>query len=95
MWKKSKPHNNIEFVNDEKVRLIGIKKIRKGVLAFLTAKGALYKSWGHHDADIWINKAKEIEPSIEIPGSLDGISEVMESCLSFYAIENTEEQMLH
>jgi len=76
--------NNPYFVAEEKNKLLGMEKVRKGVINFLVAKAALYKSWGHSDADIWIERAKELEPDVEIPGTLDEISRVIESCLSYY-----------
>lgn len=78
--------NHARFVNEEKLRLLEIEEVRKGILSFLIAKGALYSSWGHKDADIWLGRAKELDPSVEIPSTLQEISEVIENCLSYYEI---------
>jgi len=76
--------NNSDFVNEEKSRLLEIEEVRKGILSFLIGKGALYRSWGHEDAEIWLNKAIELEPSIEIPNTLEEILKVIEDSLFFY-----------
>jgi len=76
--------NNPDFVAEEKNKLLQMEKVRKGVVSFLVAKAALYNSWGHSDADIWIERAKELEPEVEIPDTLDEISKVIENCLLSY-----------
>jgi len=47
------------------------------------AKGALYKSWDSPKADIWINGAQELEPSVIIPDKLNKIQEIIEKYLSY------------
>lgn len=76
--------NNPGFVAREKNELFRMEKVRKGVISFLVAKAALYKCSGHSDAEIWIERAQELEPDVEIPDTLDEISRVIESCLSYY-----------
>ena len=75
--------NNADFVNKEKTRLLEIEKVRKGILSFLIAKGALYKYKNHPKANIWINGARELEPGIIVPSRLDEIREVIEKYLSY------------
>lgn len=75
--------NNADFINKEKTRLLEIEKVRKGILSFLIAKGALYKYKNHTKANIWINGARELEPGIIIPSRLDEIIEVIEKYLSY------------
>lgn len=75
--------NNADFFNNEKIRVLKIEKIKMGVLSFLMAKGAMYKSWDSLKADIWINEAKELEPSVIIPDKLNEIQEIIEKYLSY------------
>jgi len=75
--------NNVNFINNEKIRVLKIDKIKMAVLSFLTAKGALYKSWESPKADIWINEAQELEPSVIIPDTLNEIQEIIEKYLSY------------
>lgn len=75
--------NNADFINNEKIRVLKVEKIRMAVLSFLTAKGALYKSWDSPKAAIWINRAKELEPGIIIPNKLKEILEIIEKYLSY------------
>ncbi len=74
---------NADFINNEKIRVLKIDKIKMAVLSFLTAKGALYKSWDSPKADIWINRAQELEPSVIIPDKLNEIQEIIEKYLSY------------
>lgn len=75
--------NNADFINNEKIRVLKIDKIKKAVLSFLTAKGALYKYWESPKADIWINEAQELEPSVIIPDKLNEIQEIIEKYLTY------------
>lgn len=70
--------NNTDFINNEKIRVLKIEKIKMAVLSFLTAKGALYKSWDSPKAAIWINRAQELEPGVIIPDKLNEILEIIE-----------------
>ncbi len=73
---------NADFVKREKIRLLKLERIRKGILSFLTAKGAFYRYINSPKAIIWVNGAKELEPSIVIPSSLDKIIEVIKAYLN-------------
>lgn len=73
---------NADFVKREKIRLLKLERIRKGILSFLTAKGAFYRYINSPKAIIWVNGAKELEPSIVIPSSLDKIIEVIQTYLN-------------
>lgn len=75
--------NNVDFINNERISVLKIEKIKMGVLSFLMAKGALYKSWDSPKADIWINGAQELEPSVIIPDKLNKIQEIIEKYLSY------------
>ncbi len=75
--------SNTDFINNEKIRVLKIDKIKTAVLSFLTAKGALYKSWDSPKAAIWINRAQELEPGIIIPDKLNEMSEIIEKYLSY------------
>lgn len=75
--------NNTDFINNEKTRVLKIDKIKIAVLTFLKAKGALYKSWESPKADIWINEAQELEPSVVIPDTQNEIQEIIEKYLSY------------
>jgi len=82
--------NNAGFVDEQKLRLLKMEKIRKGIISFLIAKGALYRSWEHEDADIWLNRVRELEQSAQIPATLPEILEVIEDCLSYYKSGQTD-----
>jgi len=75
--------NNADFINNEKIRVLKVEKIRMAVLSFLTAKGALYESCDSPKAAIWINRAKELEPGIIILNKLKEILEIIEKYLSY------------
>ena len=75
--------NNADFINKEKIRLLKLERIRKGILSFLTAKGAFYRYMNSPKAIIWINGARELEPGVIIPTRLDEIIEVIEKYLSY------------
>lgn len=72
---------NIDFIKREKIRLPKMERIRKGILSFLTAKGAFYRYMNSPKAIIWINGVKELEPGITIPGSLDKIIDTISTYL--------------
>ena len=74
---------NADFIKREKIRLLKMERIRKGILSFLTAKGAFYRYMNSPKAIIWINGAKELEPDIIIPSSLDKVIEVIEKYLLY------------
>lgn len=78
-------NNNADFINKEKIRVLMIEKIRKGVLSFLIAKGAIMKIWDHNKNNVWINRAIELEQSITIPNTTDGVLEVIKSYLLYSA----------
>jgi len=61
-----------------------LEEVRKGVLDFLVAKGGLYQSWGHPDADTWISEAKKIDPEIAIPTSLEEVQKIIDRYLIWY-----------
>lgn len=73
---------NADFIKKEKIRLLKLERIREGILSFLTAKGAFYRYMNSPKAIIWINGAKELEPGIIIPDSLDKIIEVIKTYLN-------------
>jgi len=75
---------NAEFGDREKSDVMMLEEVRKGVLGFLAAKGGLYLSWGHPDADTWISEAKKIDPDIDIPNTLEEVQETIERCLACY-----------
>lgn len=75
---------NAEFVDCEKKEVMMLKEVRKGVLSFLVAKGGLYRSWEHPNADKWINEARKIEPAISVPASLKEIQNVIDRYLLWY-----------
>ena len=75
---------NAEFVEREKREVMMLEEVRKGVLGFLAAKGGLYLSWGHPDADTWISEAKKIDPQIHIPNTLEEVQETIHRCLAWY-----------
>ena len=75
--------SNADFINNERVSVLKIEKIKMGVLSFLMAKGALYKSWDSPKANIWINGAQELEPNVIIPDKLNKIQEIIEKYLSY------------
>ena len=72
---------NADFIKREKIRLLKLERIRKGILSFLTAKGAFYRYMNSPKAIIWINGAKELEPGIIIPSSLDKVIETISTYL--------------
>lgn len=72
---------NAAFIKREKIRLLKLERIRKGILSFLTAKGAFYRYMNSPKAIIWVNGTKELEPSIAIPSSLDKIIETISTYL--------------
>lgn len=72
---------NADFIKREKIRLLKPERIRKGILSFLTAKGAFYRYMNSPKATIWVNGAKKLEPSIIIPSSLDKIIETISTYL--------------
>lgn len=75
---------NTEFADREKREVMMLEEVRKGVLDFLAAKGGLYLSWGHQDADTWISEAKKIDTDIDIPNTLEEVRETIKSCLTWY-----------
>ncbi len=75
---------NSGFIEREKEEAIRLDCISKGVLSFLVAKGGLYKSWGHPDADIWITEAKKMESNIAIPSTVKDVQELIDRCLAWY-----------
>jgi len=75
---------NAEFVDHEKREVMMLEEVRKGVLDFLVAKGGLYQSWGHPDADTWISEAKKIDPEIAIPTSLEEVQKIIDRYLIWY-----------
>lgn len=75
--------SNVDFINNERISVLKIEKIKMGVLSFLMAKGALYKSWDSPKANIWINGAQELEPNVIIPDKLNKIQEIIEKYLSY------------
>lgn len=78
-------NKNTDFVDKEKIRLLEIDEIRKGVLDFLIARGAIMKIWRRTKSNIWIDRAKELEPSLAIPASMDEILKVIKNRLSYYS----------
>ena len=74
---------NVNFINKEKIRLLKLEKIRKDILSFLTAKGAFYSCINSPKAIIWINGAKELEPNIIIPNSLDKIIDIINTYITY------------
>ena len=75
---------NAEFIDREKAEVMNEDDVRTGVLAFLAAKGGLYQSWGHSDAQKWIRKAEMLDPEVDIPGTLTEIQEAIDGCLARY-----------
>jgi hypothetical protein len=73
---------NTDFIKSEKIRLLKLERIRKGILSFLTAKGASYKYVNNPKAIIWVTGAKELAPNITIPDSLDKIIELIKTYLN-------------
>jgi hypothetical protein len=69
---------NADFIEKEKTRLLKLDRIRKRVLTFLAAKGAFYKDMNSSKAMIWVNGAKELDPMVIIPDSLDKVIESIE-----------------
>lgn len=84
---------NISFVNKEKKKILETVCIRRGIISFLAAKGALYKNWGHSKADLWINEAKRIRPDVIIPKSLSDILLEIDNCLLYYKQDMTAEEI--
>ena len=76
--------DNSEFVEREKIEVMMLKEVKKGVLDFLVAKGGYYLSSGIPFAELWINKAKKIDTNIDIPKTLKDVQEAIESCLTWY-----------
>ena len=70
---------NADFIEKEKTRLLKLDRIRKGVLTFLAAKGAFYKDMNSSKAMIWVNGAKELDPMVIIPDSLNKVIESIEA----------------
>jgi hypothetical protein len=77
-------NQNLTFVNTEKNRVLERDDIRRGIISFLAAKGALLRTWGHPDADRWISEARRLEPDVHIPRTLKDISKEISNCLSSY-----------
>jgi len=75
---------NAELVDREKREVMMLEEVRKGVLSFLAAKGGLYRSWGHPDADIWVSEAKKIDPEIAIPAFLEEVQGIIVRYLVWY-----------
>lgn len=78
-------NNNANFIETEKKRLLEIEEIRKGILNFLIAKGAIMKIWRRTESNMWIDRAKELKPSLDIPVTMDEILKVIKNCLSYYS----------
>lgn len=78
-------NNNANFIETEKKRLLEIEEIRKGLLDFLIAKGAIMKIWRCTESNMWIDRAKELKPSIDIPVAMGEILKVIKNCLSYYS----------
>jgi len=72
---------NADFIKEEKIRLLKLERVRRGILSFLAAKGALYKHMNSPKAMIWVNGAQELDPMVIIPDSLDKIIESIEEYL--------------
>lgn len=73
--------NNKDFIKRETIRLLKLEIIRKGILSFLTAKGAFYQYINSPKSIIWVKAAEELEPDVIIPDSLDRIIEVINQYL--------------
>ncbi len=77
-------HSNAEFIDREKTEVMMLEDVRKGVLCFLAAKGGLYQSWGHPEANMWISQARKIDPDVAIPTSLEEVKEAIDRYLVWY-----------
>ncbi len=86
-------NQNIDFIDKEKKKVLETTGIRRGIISFLAAKGALYKNWGHSKADLWINEAKRLHPDVIIPKSLSDILQEIDNCLLYYKQKTTAEEI--
>ena len=84
---------NINFINKEKKKVLETSGIRRGIVSFLAAKGALYKNWEHSKADLWINEAKRLHPDVIIPKSSSDILQEIDNCLLYYKQNTTAEEI--
>lgn len=80
--------DNIDFIRKEKDRVIKCENINRGIISFLKAKGALYKTWNHPKASIWIDEARRLQQNVIIPTTLSEISKEIYNCVKYYR-ENT------
>jgi hypothetical protein len=86
-------NQNIDFIDKEKKKILETTGIRRGIVSFLAAKGALYENWGHSKADLWINEAKRLHPDVIIPKSSSDILQEIDNCLLYYKQNTTAEEI--
>jgi len=75
---------NAEFVDREKEEVMKEEDVRKGILAFLSAKGGLFQARRHPAASTWISEAKRLDRRIDIPNTVGEVLETIEHCLAWY-----------